>query len=549
MGVSRTALLGGIALALCAPATASGHAWSTSTTLTTAGSGPLSDMSESGHAIVGWTSGGGRVALAAPGGDFAPAAELATMGAGLGDVAIAENGDAFAAWQDQNGLHVATRQSGGSWSGGQPLPGVGQYASFDLAAGPAGSATVVANGSSGLLTFRRQAGDAVFASGPSSPASLSSIVAGYVGQRVAVAGSDYDDVRALTLAADGTPSASTVVDGVTGPPNGLRLAADRGGSGAVLAWTGFGDTVHMRAARAGSDAALGPGAAVSGQLYKGMLHPHGAIARDGRVLLGWGDGEFDPVAMALAPSPAAPFGSTTAPPTPGNRTDDLQVDFDGRGAQMAGWYFSDNAANGATGRVEVATRLPGRDGWCGPETLAAHRANGYTLRLRFDAAGRGFAVWQTPAGGPSGSSSIWVSRYAARDTCPPTPPPPPGGEILREEVVYLPPEPQPVVTTVRRFVRLTLPVAANVDRRGRVRVPVRCSGEGATCPGRLALRRSGAVWANRTFAIPRGKRTLSLQLRRPARRALRRAGRAAVTAELRLEGQKVKRARLVLRRR
>ena len=82
-----------------------------------------------------------------------------------------------------------------------------------------------------------------------------------------------------------------------------------------------------------------------------------------------------------------------------------------------------------------------------------------------------------------------------------------------------------------------------------MRLAVRCAGEAATCAGRLALKRRRAVWGSRTFTIARGQRVIRLRLRPAARRMLARRRRAAVTAELRLRGQPVKRSALALRRR
>ena len=538
------------AFTLLLPAAAHGHAWSGTRTLTSNGASPVADMSRSGHAIVGWRidgGSGGAVAIAAPGSDFGAAQVLDTPGPSVQDVAIADNGDAFAAGSTDTGIYVAVRRAGDStWRGWQQLPGAS--GSFDLAAGADGNVIVVTGGSPGLRTYRRSDPN-TFSQGPTGTTALSPLYAGCVGTRVVVAGRIDQETHGLVIDGD-TVGAPDRIDTVGGSPN-MRFVVDRAGAGAVLSWQAYdGWRAHMRAATAGSDGAFGDGQDVSGTLNKGVMHPDGAIASDGRILVGWGDAHLDPVSLIAAPSPGAAFAPTTPPPVPGNRSDDLRVAFDSRGAELAGWYYASAAQNGSTGRIEVATRLPGQSSWCGPETLAAHRANGFTLKLRFDGSGNGFAVWDTPASGPTGTASVWVSRYAARNDCPPTPPAPPAEEIRREEVVYLPPPPgPPTVTTVRRFVQLTLPRIARVDRRGWVRLPVRCAGEGSRCTGRLALKRRRAVWGSRAFTIARGQRVMRLRLRASARRALARRRRAAVTAELRLQGQPVKRSALALRRR
>ena len=548
--VHRVAAAAAVA-ALAFPAAASGHAWSDTRTLSTAASSlGFADMSASGHGIAGWSQADGAwVAIAAPGGGFGAPVKLADNAAQVEDVAIAENGDAFAAWQNQNGLNVAIRKAGETWSGWEQLVGVGEYDAWDLAAGPDGQATVVASAGGDPAVFRRETGETAFGPGAvTDGATFYHLQAGYVGDVVTVAGNDYSNQHGATIDEAGTLSSFDPLDGPTGSPAGVRLETQRAGHGAILTWPAGG---HMYAARAGADGVLGDGQRVtSSSLYKGVMFPDGGVSPTGGFLVGWGDAEFDPVSLAGASSPTAAFAPVTAPTVPGNRTDDIQVAFDSRGAAQAGWYFSDNANNGITGRIEVATRLPGSGAWCGAETLASHRANGYTLRLRFDGAGRGFALWQTPAGGPTGTASIWVSRYEARGDCPPTPPAPPPEEVQREEVVYLPPPPgPPVVTTVVRVVRLTLPPRAAVDRRGRVRIPVRCTGTEATCTGRLALKRGRAVWGSRSFTMAKGQRVLRVQLRRSARRALAKRRRANVTAELRLRQQPVKRSRLALSRR
>jgi hypothetical protein len=561
MTFTRAAAVVVAALSLAAPSAASGHAWSDTRALSSDGSFPVSDVAMSGHAIAGWRASADakpEVAVGAPGGTLAVTSDQPpTMGYGVHDVAIAENGDAFAAWMDNTTLRVATRRAGETWMAGQQLVGVSQNASWDLAAGPNGDAVVVAAGSSGeLLTFRRDAGDATFAAGPSGPGALSSITAGYVGDVVVIAGEAGSDVYGRRLSGD-TLSAATLVDETTGPPEGLDLRTHRGGAGAVLTWPAFGDVDgngtsdgHMRVARAGGDGVLGAGAAASGALYKGVMKPTGAIAGDGRTLVGWGDAEFDPVSIIAAPSVSAPFAATSTPAVPGNRTDELRLGIDAAGAQLAAWYFQDNASGGSGAtRIEVATRLAGAAGWCGAETLATHRANAYTLSLRLDGQGRGFALWMTPAAGPGGTGSIWTSQYAARTDCPPTPPPPPAEQVQREEVVYLPPPPPPpTVVITRRVVQLALPKRASADAKGRVRIPVECKGDG-TCIGRLALKRGRAVWASRSFSIAPGKRTLRVTLRKAARRALARKRRTSVSLELRLSGQALKRSQLTLARR
>jgi hypothetical protein len=556
MSAARIAALASCAFALVVPAAAHAHAWSDTHTLTTDGAGPVADMARSGYAIAGWSaSDGGYAATAAPGETFAPPQKLATPGTtGIADVAIAENGDAFALWHGSSGaVYVATRDAGGTWQAGEQLPG--SYGPADLVAGPDGDATVVTDGpegSRGLHIYQREDDDNFFTPGPTATVSYQPFVyAGYVGDRVVIAGEvENDRVEASVLEADGTLGASQLVDQESGPP-GMRLETDEAGAGAVLAWTGFNDQARarMRAARAGADGAFGAGEQVSGDLYKGVLYPDAAIRPDGRTLVGWGDAEYDPVSLVAAPSPTAPFAGTPVPTVPGNRSDEIQLEFDSRGAELAAWYFQDNAG-GSAERVEVATRLPGAAGWCGAETLAAHRANAYTLRLYTDDAARGFAIWQTPAPGPSGSASVWVSRYAAKEDCPPSPPPPPPQEVQREEVVYLPPPPPPpVVTVVRRFVQLSLPKRAAVDGKGRVKLPVGCSGEASVCSGRLVLKRGRTTWASRAFTIAKGKRTLVMRLNKKARKTLRKRRRAAVTVELRLKDQAVKRARLTLARR
>ncbi|HEX8121558.1 MAG TPA: hypothetical protein VF549_09880 [Solirubrobacteraceae bacterium] len=559
MPAARIAALAVCALTLVVPA-AHGHAWSDTHTLTTDGAGPVADMSRSGYAIAGWSaSDGGYVATAAPGAGFGPAEKLATQGRGIADVAVAENGDAFALWYGSSGtVFVATREAGGTWQAGEQLPMSGGLGNADLVAGPDGDAAVITDGPEGARgahTYQREAGDNAFAAGGTSTTSYQPFVfAGYVGDRVVIVGEvDNNQVATSTLEPDGTLSPSRKIDDISGPP-GMSLATSD--TGAVVAWPAFADTdgdgdseSHMRAARAGADGAFDDGEKVSGDLYKGVMYPDSAIAADGRTLVGWGDAEYDPVALVSAPSPTAPFAAATPPTVPGNRSDEIELEVDSRGADLAAWYFQDNAGGSAT-RVEVATRLPGQSAWCGAETLASHRANAYTLRLFTDGAARGFAIWQTPAAGPTGTSSVWVSRYAAKDDCPPTPPAPPAQEVNREEVVYLPPPPPPpVVTVVKRFVQLSLPKQAAVDRKGRVKLAVGCSGEAATCAGRLVLKRGRATWASRAFSLAKGRRTLTLQLRKAARKALKRRRRAAVTVELRLEGQAVRRARLTLARR
>ncbi|HEX8084447.1 MAG TPA: hypothetical protein VF529_09175 [Solirubrobacteraceae bacterium] len=539
------------AASLAAPAAASGHAWSDTRTLTTDGALPTSDMSRSGHGIVAWVSAddGTFAAIAPPGGGFGPAEGIASLDRPIHDVAIAENGDAFALWFGSTGsVFVARRHAGGTWSAGEQL--VGAEGPADLVAGPEGDVTVVTGGDPGLRIYQREAGDNTFTAGATGTIDFEPFLhAGYVGDRVAIIGQALGaELHAVTLQADGTLGAPYLVDDELGPQS-RRLATDEGGAGAVFTWP-VSSPSHMRAATAGPDGTFGAGQKVSGDLYKGVMIPAGAIATDGRVLVGWGDAEFDPVTLVEAASPGGAFGPIAAPAVPGNRTDDLHLAFDSRGAALAAWYFSDNAANGTTGRIEVAMRLPGQSAWCGAETLATHRANGYTLSVETDGNGRGFATWQTPAGGPDGTASVWVSRYAAKDDCPPTPPPPPPEEVQREEVTYLPPPaPPPVVTVVRRFVQLTAPRTATVDRRGRVRLPVTCSGDAPACAGKLALKRGRSVWASRSFAVPKGRRALRVQLRAKARRALARRRRAKVVLELRLQGQSVKRSALTLRRR
>ncbi|MDQ3739807.1 MAG: hypothetical protein M3389_02575, partial [Actinomycetota bacterium] len=124
MTVGRLAALVALAACLALPAGASAD-WSWNTKITESGSSPVADMARSGHAIVGWReeAGGGAVARSAPGGKLGPVETLTASGDGIEDVAVAENGDAFAAWADDAGVHVAIRPLGGSWGAPQTLAG------------------------------------------------------------------------------------------------------------------------------------------------------------------------------------------------------------------------------------------------------------------------------------------------------------------------------------------------------------------------------------------------------------------------------------------
>jgi hypothetical protein len=533
--------------ALGLPASAEAY-WGMNSPITESGSSPVSDMSRSGHAIVGWReeAGGGAVARAAPGQMLGAVETLTTTGDGVEDVAVAENGDAFAAWTDDAGVHVATRPPGGPWGAPETLAAA---APFALAAGPDGDATVVVAASSGLQVYRRVAGDPAFTAGATAATTYSPFVhAGYVGDRVVVVGHVGEDVIAHTIEADGTLGAADLVDSTAGPP-GMDLATDRGGAGAVVTWPAFeGGTSSMRAATADADGVFGAGQKASGDLVKGVLYPEGAIGPDGRTIVGWGDGDFDPVALVEAGSPTSAFGPVTAPPVNGRRSDELQLAYDSRGSLTAVWYFTDQANGGQVAHIDSSVRLAGRTDWC--PSLGGHmvRLVANTLRIHTDAQGRGLMAYGEAAPGPGGTGKVWTQWYEAPTytECPPPPsahigfdPAPPGSA---------PPEEAPPAIPVRR-VALSLPRRATVDRRGRVRIVVRCSGDAAACAGRLALKRRRALWAKRSFTVPRGRHVIRLRLRRAARRSLARRRRAAVTLELRLRDQALERSRLALRRR
>ena len=135
-----------------------------------------------------------------------------------------------------------------------------------------------------------------------------------------------------------------------------------------------------------------------------------------------------------------------------------------------------------------------------------------------------------------GKQAVYCS--AATPTPPATPPPPPSSPPPGPPEVVTPPPPPPPAATPRALVASALTTRAGVAGDGRVRLRLDCRATGtARCRGTLTLkaRLSGGrgratTVARRTFSVAAGGRTVTLHLRRPARRALR--ARATLSASV-----------------
>ena len=312
--------------------------------------------------------------------------------------------------------------------------------------------------------------------------------------------------------------------------------------------------LQVAAARMSIDGQLDPGFGRGGiwsaPLGEGAAFANGAAALPAGRTLAWGSAlasrrwalavvRFD---AAGRPDPAW-SGDGLATSLPGQAAAATEALEEGDGGALAVGYASAGAgdafalarfdASGAADGPAVLTSFPAHP--IARASAAARLPDGRVI-----AVGVACAVAAPDCAG--GVPRLAVARYVARppEAPPERPaplPPPPGAAPARPSPAGLPELPRPVAPA--RFATVVGPRTLVADRRGRVKVAVRCAQPGG-CRVRLALETRGrgdrVGLAGRRATLPAGaSRTLTLRLTGAGGRLLRRS--AILPARLTLSGR------------
>ncbi len=559
-----------------APA-AHGHAWSTPQAIGTSPVpnpdewwlAPTPDLraaaSTRGDLIVAWTSTSAdtvtvHAARAAPGEPFGPAEVLTTAprptqtswgGIVLDDVVIGETGRAgvLLGRGGSPEAELALAVAGAPF--GDPVP-LGSYDAA-VAAEPGGAvlALTVAGGAATVRRWGLGADGVTVASEPMSGHS-SSLVATPAQLVLAAVSDGVTAVKRLNRLTGALEREETVA-GSEG-----RVVAGPGGHVAV---TASDDQLHLWAASGQPGGALAPLQDLSGRRLTGEYPP--VVAPDGTVAVGWGGTEWvdtwESLLLAMGPA-GTPLQRVASPPVTHHTWGRIPLAFDAGSRLIAmASALKDGGEFYADGRVAVAARIAGA--WCVPEVLSEDAPHRGVNDLAFDGQGGGVAAWRDRA-----TQEVRISRYAARDDCPPHAPPPdsPGPPMPPHVVAQLEeedrrrqeqeqaqaPAPAPALRRTPPAERpgLVVPSTAAVKPSGALSLRMRCASPTA-CRGTFALRSGPRTWATRRIALRAGANgTVALRLNKAGRRGLSRHRSVRVTALTRLRGQAPARRSITLRR-